>query len=1155
MGKILRNSIAYTGTSNVAGNISYDNSQSQLRSTTVQNAITELSNSVINGLRQVTELPTASSTEVGNIYQYIGETSGNLTHGYVYECQSSGDPATYSWIVLPTFEAGEVEGGVGRTEKDQSDEPLGEYFNLYEDYTDPVTEVVTPRNTALGKFSHAEGKGTHSGGEGSHAEGFSNKIFGPYGVYSHVEGQLNNIDGPFVHGEGTENFYGQFKLNDTPISGINIGSGELPTASQADATKNYIKKNTTTDTYEAWHIINSSTTPEWELLGTLTMVTSSGFSHVEGYQNIVSALYAHVEGGLNTVEGGANYSHVEGIQHFLEGGTYQAHAEGSNNTFLGGASNGHAEGVNNTIGQGTQNSHVEGSGNDVGMGNSQMHLEGTNNSVTSGGNNTVHVEGTNNTSTWTNTSVHIEGQNNIANGVNTAMHIEGQGNTNNGFNTNIHIEGSDSQVGSYNDNVHVEGLGHIIPSWKPLTGTVYFGGHIEGAKHRFNFTTATSEYFAPYGLHIEGNQNTIQDRNWNGDIDSSSGPDYGRAGHAEGHSNYLGGIACHVEGQGNYAFWNGSHVEGTYNKAEGNGSHAEGGSNTSYGHWSHVEGRQNNIPLDANQHTYDTQHPFAVHIEGGVNSSGADYSHVEGNNNKIWGGRYDGACAHIEGQYNNIGNSGTAAKVCSHVEGVNNTSFARCDHIEGEYNTTTETAGNAHVEGSNNTAQGNRSHVEGQNNTTRGSISHAEGFNNETGSTQSPNQYQHVEGYLNKAIGTASHAQGTYNTANGENSHAGGFHTFADAKDSTVIGKYNVADNTMSNDLIDTTTLDDNTYMNTTTSIDDPGYYWYVDDLSCDFSMTDYIYVKDSEIIEVKGHATHGDRNKDFIEVIFYDEEKTPIMKNYLEAEESNELLTWKLANTNHPTYIRFAAKLSGDELADAYVKISKPAHLFIVGNGTADNHRSNIFEVGQDSININGDIYQNGELFTGGVPHFVGTTAEWTALTAEEKAAYTGGDVVLTDDNSGIIDSTVTKNSPNPVTSAGIYAALAEITTPNPYISTNGFYYARKYYDNRQVVHYRRHFGTTTFPINTTKKIDLGNYDGLPSTFSTVLEAAFSSNMYVINAIVFKDDKTAGQNLLIGSLDKEVEDDNTSYYAYITATGAQDYSNGFTVDITIDTF
>lgn len=47
---------------------------------------------------QYSTMPTASSTNLGQIVQYTGTTDSTYTNGYFYECVSDGgDPATYSW--------------------------------------------------------------------------------------------------------------------------------------------------------------------------------------------------------------------------------------------------------------------------------------------------------------------------------------------------------------------------------------------------------------------------------------------------------------------------------------------------------------------------------------------------------------------------------------------------------------------------------------------------------------------------------------------------------------------------------------------------------------------------------------------------------------------------------------------------------------------------------------------------------------------------------------------------------------------------------------------------------------------------------------------------------------------------------------------------
>ena len=61
---------------------------------------------------QVDTIPTASSSEEGKIYQYIGASvAGSYTHGYFYECVSDGAVTpTYSWEAISV-----QEGGSGQT--------------------------------------------------------------------------------------------------------------------------------------------------------------------------------------------------------------------------------------------------------------------------------------------------------------------------------------------------------------------------------------------------------------------------------------------------------------------------------------------------------------------------------------------------------------------------------------------------------------------------------------------------------------------------------------------------------------------------------------------------------------------------------------------------------------------------------------------------------------------------------------------------------------------------------------------------------------------------------------------------------------------------------------------------------------------------------
>ena len=54
---------------------------------------------------QVDTLPTADSTQLNKIYQYIGTTNPNYTNGYFYKCVYDSGTSTYSWQGIPTQDA------------------------------------------------------------------------------------------------------------------------------------------------------------------------------------------------------------------------------------------------------------------------------------------------------------------------------------------------------------------------------------------------------------------------------------------------------------------------------------------------------------------------------------------------------------------------------------------------------------------------------------------------------------------------------------------------------------------------------------------------------------------------------------------------------------------------------------------------------------------------------------------------------------------------------------------------------------------------------------------------------------------------------------------------------------------------------------------
>lgn len=64
-----------------------------------------------SGSIQVTTMPTASVTEVDNVYQYIGATDANYTNGYFYKCVNNS--GTYSWVQLNVQPSSGGGGGTG----------------------------------------------------------------------------------------------------------------------------------------------------------------------------------------------------------------------------------------------------------------------------------------------------------------------------------------------------------------------------------------------------------------------------------------------------------------------------------------------------------------------------------------------------------------------------------------------------------------------------------------------------------------------------------------------------------------------------------------------------------------------------------------------------------------------------------------------------------------------------------------------------------------------------------------------------------------------------------------------------------------------------------------------------------------------------------
>ena len=96
---------------------------------------------------QVNALPTASATELGNIYQYIGADTASLTNGYFYQCITDG--STYSWVAKKIQKDKD-----NRTIKNNSTSVIDRNtvnftdFDIADDSTNEETDIKAHRLTA-----------------------------------------------------------------------------------------------------------------------------------------------------------------------------------------------------------------------------------------------------------------------------------------------------------------------------------------------------------------------------------------------------------------------------------------------------------------------------------------------------------------------------------------------------------------------------------------------------------------------------------------------------------------------------------------------------------------------------------------------------------------------------------------------------------------------------------------------------------------------------------------------------------------------------------------------------------------------------------------------------------------------------------------------
>lgn len=95
---------------------------------------------------QKTTLPTASSTEEGNIYQYIGATGNGLTNGYFYKCVENN--GVYSWVRINVQPSS--GGSAVQSDWNQTDDTADDYIKNKPDIPDEIQYSTMP--TASNEF-------------------------------------------------------------------------------------------------------------------------------------------------------------------------------------------------------------------------------------------------------------------------------------------------------------------------------------------------------------------------------------------------------------------------------------------------------------------------------------------------------------------------------------------------------------------------------------------------------------------------------------------------------------------------------------------------------------------------------------------------------------------------------------------------------------------------------------------------------------------------------------------------------------------------------------------------------------------------------------------------------------------------------------------
>lgn len=308
-----------------------------------------------------------------------------------------------------------------------------------------------------------------------------------------------------------------------------------------------------------------------------------------------------------------------------------------------------------------------------------------------------------------------------------------------------------------------------------------------------------------------------------------------------------------------------------------------------------------------------------AHAEGDHTIASGSDAHAEGDTTKALGND-----SHAEGALT------IASATRSHAEGWGSGAYGENAHAEGQY--TSANGNNSHSEGKSTIANGNEAHAEGDTTIANGGNSHAEGSG-----TKAYGKNAHAEGDTTKAEGETSHAEGLLTVAASNYSHAEGQYTMVANGELYQITAFDNSAKSITLDRVSGLAIGDTLWFkvnsaksNDTTIANITGLVVILN--TTDTITSDWKYVVKLNALQYPAHA-----------------------------EGINTLAT---GSNSHASGESTIAK--GNSQA-VFGRFNKPndTDMFIIGNGTDDNNRKNIFSVDNaGNVNIpSGASYKiNGE-------------------------------------------------------------------------------------------------------------------------------------------------------------------------------------------------